>query len=334
MTIKDDIAARSQGALEYLYAMANERILPEHPLRDAALHYSKSGGKGFRPAMLLLSCGAVGGNEQTAVPVAAAIEALHVSSLIHDDFMDNDETRRGAVSVWKKWDPTIAVLSGDVLIGFAMELIYQLTNVSQEVHLEIHRGLAEKYRKLCQGQMLDIEFTTRDPFTISVEEVKEMQYLKTGILFEFCCVSGAQIGLNALKHEFIDIIRVYAKNAGTAFQIQDDILGLIGDEQKLGKPIGSDIREGKRTLIAIHALSKANEKQKQRILRGFGNHDASPDDYAGTLEVFKELGAIDYAKNLAVELATKAKEVLKGLPDTEQRTILTEFANYMISRIE
>ncbi len=330
--LTEEIKVRSKKALDFLFTMSEKYIMPEDPLRKAALHYPKSGGKGFRPAMLMLTCGAVGGNEEEAVPAAAAIEALHVSSLIHDDYMDNDDTRRGAEAVWKKWDPTIAILAGDVLVGLAFRLISKLQNIGNELKTEILSGLALKYTELCHGQMLDIEFTKKPIEDVSLEEIKQMQYLKTGVLFEFCCVSGAQIGLKNKNHEWIDAIRSYAKKAGTAFQIQDDILGLTEDSSKTGKPQFSDIREGKRTIIAVHSFVHASEEDKAFLQQYFGNHNADAEKLQKVYDIFEKTGSIEFAKSLALSLAKEALEALNSLPDSTNKEILQEFALYMINR--
>lgn len=330
--LAEEISGRAAKALKFLFEMSEKYIKPENPLREAALHYPKGGGKGFRPAMLMLTCGAVGGNEEDAIPAAAAIEALHVSSLIHDDFMDNDETRRGIPSVWKKWDPTIAILAGDVLVGLAFRLVSKLKDLEDHIVKEILSGLALKYTELCHGQMLDIGFTERPIDEITIEDVQEMQYLKTGVLFEFCCVSGAQIGLKSLDHEWIDSIGRYAKKAGTAFQIQDDILGIVEDSSKTGKPQFSDLREGKRTIIAVHAFKNSNEQQKEILKQYFGNSKASQEELRIVYEIFEQTGSIQFAKEMALELAKSALQELEVLPESKYKKILQDFAMLMISR--
>jgi geranylgeranyl diphosphate synthase, type I len=330
--IIQSIENRAKLAREYLIDACSEYIYPENPLREASLHYINSGGKGFRPAMLMLSAGAVGGTEDVSLPAAAAIEALHVSSLIHDDWMDHDEVRRGQPTVWKKWNPTVAILAGDALVGLAMRLIGNIKDLDNEVKFSLTTELAEKYVELCHGQMLDIAYTEQDPLTLTVEDIKKMQYYKTGVLFEFCCIAGARIGLNTIDHAYIEKVKEYAKLSGTAFQIQDDILGLIGDADKLGKPVDTDIREGKRTLIAIHAIENATDEQKQTILKGFGKENATEQDILNVLQVFQELGSIDNAKDIAKDLANKALDVLKSLPDSEQKEIMAGFTEYMIER--
>ena len=330
--LNEEIASRAKKALKFLFEMSEKYIHPKSPLRDAALHYPAGGGKGFRPAMLQLTCGAVGGNEEEAIPVAAAVEALHVSSLIHDDFMDNDETRRGQPSVWKHWNPTIAILAGDVLVGLAFRLVSKLKSVDIQIVNELLSGLALKYTELCHGQMLDIAFTEKPIEEITVEEIQRMQYLKTGVLFEFCCVAGAQIGLNTTTNEWIDAIREYAKKAGTAFQIQDDILGVAASSSQLGKPQFSDIREGKRTLIAVHAYQHASGDQMKILKEYFGNQNATEEQLEMVYEVFKSVGSIDFAKSLAYSMATEALDKLKVLPKSKNREILEEFAMLMINQ--
>ncbi|MHA2249528.1 MAG: polyprenyl synthetase family protein [Candidatus Kariarchaeaceae archaeon] len=332
MDFREEIAKRGKLAQEYLITKCNELIHPNEPLREAAMHYLKSGGKGFRPAMLQLVCGALGGDESKAISPATAIEAIHVSSLIHDDFMDQDETRRGLEAVWKKWNPTIAILAGDVLFGLAFSIVGDVEDFSYELKYAISNELGRIYTKLCEGQQYDISFETQDVNSISIEDVTTMQYLKTGVLFEFSCITGARIALNKMEDSMIDLIRNYAKLAGTAFQIQDDIIGLIGEEKEVGKPIGSDIKQGKRTLIAIHAFSHATEHQKSIMSIAFENTDASTEEVKQCLGVMEELGSIQFAKELAEEKAKAAIELTKKLPQNSKTEILASFAKYMVER--
>ncbi len=326
------IRRRQKIAMDYFFETAPEYIQPEIPLREAALHYPKHGGKGFRPAILMLTCGAVGGDENLAIPAAAAVEALHVSSLIHDDIMDNDDTRRGIEAVWKKWDDSIAILAGDVLVGFAFRLIAKLPKISDQLKNNLLSGLALKYTELCHGQMLDIDFTRTSIDELTIEKVTEMQYLKTGVLFEFCCVAGAKIGLNKEQHEYIEVIRSYAKNAGTAFQIQDDVLGLVADSETMGKPRYSDIKEGKRTIIALHAFQQASDAEKKVLSDFFGNPKSTDNDCLKVMEVFKSTKSIEFAVAKAIEMAQNAIDVISVLPENENKKILLDFAKQMVER--
>ncbi|MHA2503736.1 MAG: polyprenyl synthetase family protein [Candidatus Kariarchaeaceae archaeon] len=333
MDFKTEIANRGKIAVDHLVESINRLVHPEDPLREAVLHYPvNGGGKGFRPAMLQLVTGALLGDEKRAIPAAAAIEAVHVSSLIHDDFMDTDETRRGVPAVWTKWDPTIAILAGDALVGVGFSLAGEIEGVSYEMKYHFTKNLAKVYVQLCHGQMLDIGFEDRPFDNLTLDELKGMQYLKTGVLFEFACVTGARLALNKIEDPLIEKVREYAKLAGTAFQIQDDIIGIIGDEAEVGKPIGSDIIEGKRTMIAVHAVNNANEEQLVRLKTALGNHDATPQQIEACKNAMQEIGSIEYASNLALEMANQAVEITKELPQNSNTEILREFALYMISR--
>lgn len=332
MDLKKEIAKRGEITRQYLYQRTEEIIHPEYPLRKASEHYLRGGGKGFRPAMLQLVCGALGGDELEAQTMAAAVEAVHVSSLIHDDYMDKDETRRGRTAVWVKWDPTIAILAGDVMVGMAFQIAGDVESIPYEMRYKISRELSSIYTRLCHGQMLDIGFETTDFNDLTLENITGMQYLKTGVLFEFACVTGARIALKKMEDPLIDVVKEYAKLAGTAFQIQDDIIGLIGDEKDVGKPIGSDIRQGKRTLIAVHAYTHANDEQKSRLMQGLGNNDANIEQIQESLSIMKEIGSIEYAKNLAYDMAMRAKDLMEKLPQNDNTDLLREFASYMISR--
>ncbi len=332
MDLKKEIALRGERAREYLYERSKEIISPKDPLRLASEHYLRGGGKGFRPAMLQLVCGALGGDEEESIPVAAAIEAVHVSSLIHDDFMDSDRTRRGLPAVWVKWDPTIAILAGDVMVGFAFQIAGDIPTLSSEMRYEISRGLSNIYTRLCHGQMLDIGFETAEFEDLNLDKITGMQYLKTGVLFEFSCVTGARIALKKMDDPMVEIVREYAKLAGTAFQMQDDVIGLIGDEKEVGKPIGSDIRQGKRTLIAVHAFTHSDDEQKNRLMKGLGNNDATDEEIKIALDVMKEVGSIQYAIDLANDMAHKAMKLIDQLPVNDNSKLLRLFASYMVER--
>jgi geranylgeranyl diphosphate synthase type I len=159
-----------------------------------------------------------------------------------------------------------------------------------------------------------------------------MQYLKTGVLFEFSCMTGARIALNRMEDPQIDIVQKFAKLAGTAFQIQDDIIGLVGEEEKVGKPIGSDIIEGKRTLIAVHGVTHANPEQKAILLNALGNANASTEEVKACLDVMKEIGSIQYAFEMARDMAKEAAELTDQLPKNDNSRLLKNFAAYMIER--
>ncbi|OLS28743.1 MAG: Short chain isoprenyl diphosphate synthase [Candidatus Heimdallarchaeota archaeon LC_2] len=333
MSLTEEIEARGQKAVDYLIQFCHKNIFPEDPLRKASLHYLNSGGKGFRPAMLQLVCGALNGDEAMAIAPSAAIESLHVSSLLHDDYMDQDDLRRGVEAVWKKWNPTVAILAGDVLFGVAFSIVGDVENITPELKYGFTKELGQIYTKLCEGQMLDISFENVPFIELDEAQITHMQYLKTGVLFEFACVTGARIALNKMEDEVIDVIREYAKLAGTAFQIQDDLIGIVGESNKIGKPVGSDIKAGKRTLIAIHGIKNANDHQKEILLQTLGDKNVTEAEISNCVNVLSDIGSIKYAQKLAKQMATKAVDLTKQLPQNKQTELLKEFANYMIERM-
>lgn len=332
MNLNEEISLRGKLATDYLLEYGRKHINPEDPLRQAALHYLKGGGKGFRPAMLQLVCGALGGDESKAIAPSAAIEALHVSSLIHDDYMDQDKTRRGVSAVWSEWDPTIAILAGDVLSGIAFTIVGNVDGLADDLKYTFTRELAQIYTKLCEGQMYDISFETTPFEDLTQADVTGMQYLKTGVLFEFSCITGARLALKKTEDPLIDLIREYAQLSGTAFQIQDDLMGIIGDSKEIGKPVGSDILTGKRTVIAVHAVTNGNERQRNILLETLGNRDASAEQINVCISTMEEIGSIQYAKLLAKDMAEKAIKLTAKLPQNFQTSLLAEFAKYMIER--
>lgn len=302
-----------------------EKNLPRggpNGLYDACWHLIEAGGKRLRPLLVLESCKALGGKEEDALPEAAAVELVHTFTLIHDDIMDEDDERRGVPAVHVEWGVPIAILAGDTLFSKAFE--FAARGGSERAVDELARACTE----ICEGQAMDIEFEDREDVT--EEEFIEMVRRKTAALMRASCVIG---GLKAdAEEEQLEALAEYGENMGIAFQIQDDVLDLVGDEEELGKPVGSDIIEGKKTLIVIKALEEADEETRERILEVLGNPNATREDVMEVIGIMEELGAIDYAKEKAREFALKAKEALEELPDNEHTELLRRIADFVVER--
>ena len=311
---------------------------PEN-LYDAARHYPLAGGKRVRPFVVLRAAETVGGDPEKALYPAAAVEFIHNYSLVHDDIMDMDELRRGRPTVHKLWGVNMAILAGDLLFSKAFEAIAR-AEVSPEKKARILDVLVRTSNLLCEGQALDIEFETR--VEVTVEEYLRMISGKTGALFEGSAEIGAIVGTD--NEEYIRALAKWGMNVGIAFQIWDDVLDLIADEEKLGKPVGSDIRKGKKTLIVSHFFSKASEEDKAEFMEVFGKYagDAKGDalihdervkeEVARAIELLRKYGSIDYAAQYAKNLVKEANEVLKMLPETEARKDLELLAEFLVER--
>ena len=287
-------------------------------LYSAARHLCLAGGKKVRPMLCILSCRAVGGATEQAVRTSAAIELIHTFTLIHDDIMDNDEMRRGKPSVHKTYGLPTAILAGDLLYAKGYEICDPKT-----VYI-----LAKATSEICEGQELDMSFEERAD--VSEADYMEMIEKKTAVLLRAAAESGAVIGGATEKQA--KSLASYGLNLGLAFQMQDDILGVTADEEKLGKPVGSDIVEGKKSLIAIKAIEKLPATEKKELLKILHKKGNSETEINRAVELFHESGAIDYCRKKAEEYVKNAKDSLKDLPKTESREDLYGIAEYVIKR--
>ncbi|MDH5690549.1 MAG: polyprenyl synthetase family protein [Candidatus Bathyarchaeota archaeon] len=370
---ESELARMSKKVADYIYENARRhgeelrKTFKPIDIAESVYYYTRLGGKRLRPAVLLASCGAVGGDENAALPAAAAVEIYHTWTLIHDDIIDKDTKRRHGDTVHIKWSQkartqyrwlpeqashyglTVAILAGDVQQGWAVASLlpdlYWRKSVDAEVALKlVHELDFETLRILVEGETLDVIYSTRRIDDLDQEKILEMLWKKTGVLYRFCGMAGAMIGLNTSDKENSEVVALseFASRCGIAFQLQDDVLGIYGDEEKLGKPVGSDIREGKRTIPLWKTYMAADPGQRQLIGRVVGNPTASPREIQSVTELFKDLGGLKYTQELArayIEggnvggtTTEGALSYLKNLDDSRYKSFLRLWADYMISR--
>ena len=297
----------------------------------AARHIIDAGGKRLRPFIVLKCCKLVEGNEEDALATAASLELLHTFTLIHDDIMDQDEKRRGVPSVHAKWGVPLAIIAGDLLFAKVYDIIIKNTNsvnVTPKRILSVLQEISEATIVLCEGQARDMMFENKE--TVSETEYLEMIEGKTAALFEASAKCGGLLG-GANKSQ-IKRLGEFGRYSGIAFQVIDDILALTADEKVLKKPVGNDIREGKRTLIVVHALEHASKIQRKQILDTLGNKDASSEQIKASIELIDSLGSIKFAKKLAENYIRKAKKTLSIFPTTEDREALINLADLIFDR--
>ncbi len=235
--------------------------LPKEPeLLYAPIEYSLSGGgKRLRPLLLLLACEAYGNHYKPALSAAAAVEVFHNFTLLHDDIMDHSPLRRGKPSVVARWGENVAILSGDAMLITAYRLLSATPAPNLARLMEIFNTMAVG---VCEGQQYDMDFEQRQK--VSVVEYMRMIELKTSVLLAGSAMIGALIG-GASEEEARKLYK-FAIELGMAFQLQDDLLDSYGDEQ-LGKPIGGDICEGKKSYLMITAMSRATSEEDREALR-------------------------------------------------------------------
>lgn len=300
-------------------------------LARASRHLLEAGGKRLRPCLALLSCEAVGGKAEDAMEAAAALELLHNFTLIHDDIMDRDEFRRNVKTVHTIWGEPVAIIAGDALFAKVFEAVAanaKRLDLPSDRVVELFETVSKASFEICQGQALDMLFEGRDG--ISETEYLKMVSSKTGALMEASARVGALLGNG--KTGQVKALAEYGRLVGIAFQIQDDMLGIVGEREKFGKPIGNDIREGKRTLMVVRALEAAAPKDRAILLRSLGNKRASEAEIVAAIEVLKRAGAVGYAADKARELVDSAKSKLKALPDSRARRLLLELADFTVER--
>lgn len=294
-------------------AAAFDQVSPT-PLREAARWYPDAGGKRLRPAMAMLACEAAGGSAEDATPVALAVELVHNFSLVHDDIMDRDATRRGRPTVHTKWDEATAILAGDVLFARAFEMLSAIPDAT--AHRDASRLLSESIRRLCEGQALDMLFE-RDEH-VTTQAYLDMIRGKTALLFEAAARGGA---LSApRRHEgSVAALSIYGECFGMAFQIADDLLDITADTQKMGKPWGSDIRAGKKTILVLDALERGTDEQRRALRHALGKKDATDADVRAAADAMRASGAIHAAEKLRDAYAGRADAALETLPASDAR---------------
>jgi geranylgeranyl diphosphate synthase, type II len=231
-----------------------------HTLRDACGYVLTSGGKRLRAILLMLSSEAAGGTARQALPAAAAVEIMHNFTLVHDDVMDHAPSRRGAPTVHVKWDLNTALLTGDTLLAVAYRELLR----TRHDNLPMLVGLFTRgVHDVCEGQAMDLAFEERND--VSVKEYFDMIARKTGRLITTSTEMGARIGGGSPRT--VRALKTFGAHLGRAFQLQDDMLDVIGDERQFGKTIGGDIIEGKRTFLLLTALERAQGSDRKLVER-------------------------------------------------------------------
>jgi len=305
-------------------------------LRDATRHLLAAGGKRLRPVMLLLSAEALtdidpdtvdyrrfpdaNGGRVDVLAAAVGIEFVQTFTLVHDDLMDNDDVRRGVPAVHRAFDDSIAILAGDVLHARAFELLLG-TGAPPDRSIQALSRLARTCTEICAGQTTDIAFEDRSQVT--VEEYIGMVKQKTAALF----ATAVSLPAILLGHEAaVDPLAAYGRDVGRAFQIHDDLLDLTTPTETLGKQRGSDLVEGKRTLVTVHAREQGVDVD---ALLG---DDATEADIDAAVEALEAAGSIEFAREHARDLVARGKSHLDALPETDARGLLADTADYLVER--
>ena len=276
-------------------------------LYDAAGHLIVNGGKRLRPYMVIRSCQILKGKVANAMPAASAVEMVHNFTLVHDDIMDNDEIRHGVPTVHKKFGMPIAILAGDVLFSKAFQVITD-SKLSANATTQLVSRLAKACVDVCEGQLLDVKMAQERKIPSQAEYIT-MIGKKTAALFDVSCAMGAICATNKIKD--IANLSSFGKNLGIAFQITDDLIGVMGDSKITKKPVGNDLREGKKSLPILMAIKLASGNDKKIILRAFGNSKVAKKDLSEAVDVIRSLGIEENVRKQALGYADKAEKALE-----------------------
>ena len=278
-------------------------------LYDAASHLIIHGGKRLRPYLVLKSCQMLGGKQSDAISAASAVEMIHNFTLVHDDIMDNDEMRHGVTTTHKKFDIPLAILAGDVLYSKAYNTISSKSKLSSNYTTQLVSKLSKACIEICEGQVNDIKFAENKKIPTEKEYIKMIEK-KTAVLFEVSCAMGAICAKR--KQKDVKNLSAFGKNLGIAFQITDDLIGIIGDSKITKKPVGNDIREGKKSLPIILAIKKARGQNRTKIMRVFGNSGASKQQINLAVNVIRSLGVEKEVRNIALKYAQRAEKSISS----------------------
>jgi geranylgeranyl diphosphate synthase, type I len=296
-------------------------------LYDAAGHLIVNGGKRLRPYMVIRSCQILKGKVSNAMPAASAVEMVHNFSLVHDDIMDNDEMRHGVPTVHKKFGMPIAILAGDVLFSKAFQIITD-SKLSPIATTQLISRLAKACVDICEGQLLDVKMAEERKIPSQAEYIT-MIGKKTAALFDVSCAMGAICATNKAKD--ISNLSSFGRNLGIAFQITDDLIGVMGDPKITKKPVGNDLREGKKSLPILMAIKSAKGNNKKIILKAFGNSKISKKDLNRAVDVIRSLGIEESVRKQALKYAEKAEKSLVSYSGSA-KTELISLLDFVVKR--
>lgn len=302
---------------------------PQRPvsLYDPLRYMLSLGGKRMRPILVLLANDLFAGKREHAMPAALGVEVFHNFTLLHDDIMDKAPLRRGKSTVHEKWNGNIAILSGDAMFVKSCQLITQVPATAVPVVMNLFLKTA---LEVCEGQQLDMDFETRK--TVDVDEYIEMIKLKTAVLVGACLGMGAQIA--GATDEEVKHVYDFGVNLGIAFQLQDDILDVYGDEQKFGKQVGGDIIANKKTFLLLSALKNASGETASKLqhwLNYQGNDNSSKVN--AIKEIYSTLQVKQSAETKMNDLYAEALSHLDALPINQSQTVsLRKLASMLMLR--
>lgn len=299
------------------------RVKSEVPLiHDLAKHIIASGGKRIRPVLTLISaqlCG-YGGNKHIAL--ASAIEFIHTATLLHDDVVDESKLRRGLATANDLYGNKASVLVGDFLLSQAFQLMVE------DGSLRVLQILSDASAVIAKGEVMQL-MTEGEP-TTTLQDYLQVISSKTAVLFAAACELG---GVAAEKEQEASILRHFGMNLGIAFQLIDDVLDYVADEDTLGKTVGDDFREGKITLPVIIAYGAGNEEEKAFWMRTLNEHKQEPQDLAQAISLLNKYNAIEQSVAMAEQYCEESRKALNYFADSPSKRAMLDIVDFCASRV-
>ena len=340
---KEKIELRLKTFLDEKISEAEKISYSSREIMQYIIEFNLRGGKRIRSVLIIMAYKSLGGkNENAIIDIAASAELMQSFLLIHDDIIDDDDLRRGGPTMHriyaekykgcdnpKKFGENMAIIAGDLLASLGNEIISK-SAFDEEKKLK----LLQKFNKIIKltgyGEIIDILSGLKT--NVTEQDISKMHKLKTAVYTIEGPLHMGAIAAGASDDQ-LKILSEYAIPLGMAFQLKDDILGLFGSEEKLGKPADSDIKEGKKTLLILKVLENANKEQKELIGNALGNKDITKTELTKVREIIKETGSLSYSENLAEKLVKKAKNAIKTSDfETHGKDFFLEIADYVIKR--
>jgi geranylgeranyl pyrophosphate synthase len=310
----------------YLKRAANR--IPNVPaLKDGVTYQIRTGGKRIRAALCATSCELFSGSYLRALSFASAIEHLQNFMLVHDDIADGDEERRAQESIWRRFGIGHGINIGDIFVSLSALSVLEST-YSPELKLKLLHIISQYGLEIAEGQSLDINLRSTDSPT--VDAYLRCTQKKTGSFMAMATVGGAVIG--GANEDQIGNLRAFGRRAGIAFQIKDDVLDINGDK---GRTIGSDIMEGKRTLLVIHAATNCLPLERRRLFRILNKPRSAKTlaDVQWVCKLYEKIGAVTYAEQFTENLIDEAVKRLASLPETQAKYKLVRISKYLSKRM-
>ncbi len=315
-----DIYRPVLGSLKSVNDLLEAQIRAGHKiLAERLLHAGLTSGKRMRPALLLLSAACFGDIKKTHTAAAAAIELVHCATLVHDDVLDGADQRRHQSSMNSRWNNTTSILTGDYLFSKAFDICCSSGS------MEVMRRVSKSSCRVCEGEV--IQNARAGNLSISEQEYIEIVALKTAELCRCACGLGAV--LTECDPSTVQAFERFGEDLGIAFQIIDDVLDLVGLQERMGKTLGTDLSGQKLTLPLIHCLSHLPSNDRLRLIQYLSSGQA---ELAEVRHLLERSGSVEYARQAARQRATSALDFAHSLPRNPHSASLVQLASFVIER--